>query len=170
MKNKLSCALLLALALIFSTIAYCFAASDAYTAICTRVIDGDTVDLVDENQKLHRIRITGMDAPELSQPYGQQAKTALKEMLLHQEVLVLPAGVDKYNRELASIRLDAKIGRIDVAEAMISGGHAFDWGGKYYKAQAYAQENALGVWSDTKFQERPWFFRRRMALEHGPAL
>ena len=41
-------------------------------------------------------------------------------------------------------------------------GAAFDWGGKYYKAQDYAQKNRLGVWSDSRFQERPWLYRRRI--------
>ena len=160
-KNTLAGTLILALALLLATIAYCFASSDAYTAICTRVIDGDTVDLVDANQKIHRIRITGMDAPEISQPYGKQAKAAISELILHKEVYVLPAGIDKYERELATLRLEAIIGQLDVAEVMISNGHAFDWHGQHYKAQEYARENRLGIWSDTSFQERPWFYRRR---------
>ena len=44
---------------------------------------------------------------------------------------------------------------------MINKGAAFDWGGKYYKAQTYAQEFRLGVWSDKKYQERPWLYRHR---------
>ena len=71
-------------------------------------------------------------------------------------------GMDKYNRELACLRIQTTIGQIDVAEWMINKGAAFDWGGKYYKAQDYAQENRIGVWSDSKFQERPWFYRHRM--------
>ena len=161
MKNKFYPMALFIAILFFCSFAYCFAQASNYHGICAHVIDGDTVDIVDENQSLHRIRITGMDAPELSQPYGLQAKKVLKNLILNHEVLVLPMGIDKYNRELACLRINATIGQIDVAEAMINKGAAFDWGGKYYKAQAYAQEFRLGVWSDKKYQERPWLYRHR---------
>ena len=162
MKNKLYAMTLTILTLFFATFAYCFAQAGNYNGICVHVLDGDTVNVVDDGQNLHRIRIIGMDAPELSQPYGQQSKQALKDLILNHEVLVLPFGIDKYNRELACLRINTALGQIDVAEWMINKGAAFDWGGKYYKAQDYAQENRLGVWSDSKFQERPWLYRHRI--------
>ena len=161
MENKLYYTLITVLALLFCTIAYCFANNQYYSGICVHVLDGDTVDIADESQNLHRIRITGLDAPELGQPYGNQAKTELKEIILGKEVTVIPMGIDKYKRELACLRIETTIGQIDVAECMINKGAAFDWGGKYYKAQEYAKLNRLGLWQDVKFQERPWFYRRR---------
>ena len=165
MNNKLYAAIIAAVAMLFGAVAYCYAQSDDYLATCVRVIDGDTVDLADEEQRLHRVRIVGMDAPELAQPYGRAAKAALSELVLHKEVHVVPAGVDKYGRELAQLRYDTSFRQLDVAETMISNGHAFSWGGAHYKAQEYAATHRLGVWSDLRYQERPWLYRRRMALE-----
>ena len=167
MNNKLYAAIIAAVALLFGAVAYCYAQSDDYLATCVRVIDGDTLTVADENQNLHRIRIVGMDAPELAQPYGRAAKAALSELVLHKEVHVVPAGVDKYNRELAQLRYDTSFGQLDVAETMISNGHAFSWGGAHYKAQEYAAENRLGVWADLRYQERPWLYRRRINLAAG---
>lgn len=165
MNNKLYAAIIAAVALLFGAVAYCYAQSDNYLATCVRVIDGDTLTVADENQNLHRIRILGMDAPELAQPYGRTAKSALAELILYKEIQVLPAGVDKYGRELAQLRYDTSFGQLDVAETMISNGHAFSWGGAHYKAQEYAAENRLGIWSDLRYQERPWLYRHRTALE-----
>ena len=106
MHNKFYGTGIVALVLCFGTVAYCFARADEYRGFCVHVADGDTVSVADEGQKLHRIRIVGMDAPELAQPYGPVAKEALKTLILHKEVYVLPAGVDKYNRELAVLRQD----------------------------------------------------------------
>lgn len=167
MNNKLYAAIIAAVALLFGAVAYCYAQSDDYLATCVRVIDGDTLTVADENQNLHRIRIVGMDAPELAQPYGRAAKAALSELVLHKEVHVVPAGVDKYGRELAQLRYDTSFGQLDVAETMISNGHAFSWGGAHYKAQEYAAAHRLGVWSDLRYQERPWLYRRRMALQRN---
>ena len=165
MNNKLYAAIIAAVALLFGAVAYCYAKSDDYLATCVRVFDGDTLTVADENQNLHRIRIVGMDAPELAQLYGRAAKAALSELVLHKDVHVVPAGVDKYNRELAVLRQNSVIGQLDVAETMISNGHAFSWGGAHYKAQEYAAAHRVGVWSDARYQERPWLYRRRMALE-----
>ena len=161
MGNKLYYTLITVLALLFCTIAYCFDSNEHFSGICVRVLDGDTITIADEGQNLHRIRITGLDAPALGQPYGQQAKAELEELILGKEVAIIPMGIDKYKRELASLQIKTAIGQIDVAECMINKGAAFDWGGKYYKAQEYAKANRLGVWQDIKFQERPWFYRRR---------
>ena len=168
MFNKFYITIITVLALLFGTIAYCCASSDEYLGTCVRVLDGDTVTVADEGQNLHRIRIIGLDAPELAQPYGRAAKEALAALVLHKEIYVLPAGCDKYNRELAVLRIDSVVGQVDVAEMMISNGHAFSYGGQHYKAQEYAAERHLGVWSDARYQERPWLYRRRMALPQRP--
>jgi len=42
------------------------------------VHDGDTLTLLVERQPV-KVRLAGIDAPELAQPYGQKAKQAVKE-------------------------------------------------------------------------------------------
>ena len=162
MDKKFYQCIMLALALLVGTMAYCWAQGDEYGGVCVHVIDGDTVDIADGEQRLHRVRITGMDAPELAQAYGRTAKAALAELILHKELVVHPAGEDKYGRELGTLRLAGLIGELDVAECMVGGGHAFAWGSLHYKAQEHARENSLGLWAEARWQERPWLFRRRM--------
>jgi len=36
----------------------------------TRVVDGDDVVILDRTRRQHRIRLAGIDAPELNQPHG----------------------------------------------------------------------------------------------------
>ena len=56
MKNKLYAMTLTILTLFFAPFAYCFAQAGNYNGICVHVIDGDTVDVVDDGQNLHRIQ------------------------------------------------------------------------------------------------------------------
>ena len=56
MKNKLYAMTLTILTLFFATFAYCFAQAGNYNGICVHVLDGDTVDVVDDGQNLHRIQ------------------------------------------------------------------------------------------------------------------
>lgn len=44
------------------------------------VHDGDTLTLLVAGNRPVKVRLAGMDAPELNQPYGQQAKQALSAL------------------------------------------------------------------------------------------
>ena len=46
------------------------------------VADGDTINLRDTSQAQHRIRLSGVDAPEKAQPYGLQSRQSLSDMAL----------------------------------------------------------------------------------------
>ncbi len=46
------------------------ASADSLTGKVGRVVDGDTVYVLDANYKEHKIRLAGIDAPERKQAYG----------------------------------------------------------------------------------------------------
>jgi micrococcal nuclease len=91
------------------------------------VIDGDTIDLCGT-----RIRLAGIDAPEMDQPYGKTAKWTLVNMCKGQEVRAVFDGDLSHDRTVASCYLPD--GR-DLAAEMVRAGMAIDWkkfsGGKY---------------------------------------
>lgn len=91
------------------------------------VIDGDTIDIGGL-----RIRLSGIDAPELDHPYGRPAKSALIALCKGQIITARFAGTDDYGRNLAACFLPD--GR-DLAAEMVAMGMAIDWakysGGKY---------------------------------------
>ena len=60
------------------------------------VIDGDTI--VIGNQK---IRFAGMNAPELNEPYGKQAKWTLVALCKGQIITAYPKGETSYDRIVA---------------------------------------------------------------------
>jgi endonuclease YncB( thermonuclease family) len=74
-----------------------------------RIIDGDTF-----AYGATRIRIRGLNAPELSQPGGAEATRALAALLSDQAVTVIPKGEDVYRRMLA----DVFVGGKNVAEQL----------------------------------------------------
>ena len=60
------------------------------------VVDGDTIHIGSK-----KIRFAGMNAPELDQPYGKQAKWALVELCKGQEITAYPTGETSYERIVA---------------------------------------------------------------------
>jgi micrococcal nuclease len=91
------------------------------------VIDGDTIDIQGT-----RIRLAGIDAPELDHPYGNVAKGALIRLCRGQVVRAVSEGNLSHERAVATCYLPD--GR-DLSAEMVRAGLALDWrkfsGGKY---------------------------------------
>jgi endonuclease YncB( thermonuclease family) len=91
------------------------------------VIDGDTIVI-----KRVKVRLAGIDAPELDQPYGQKSKWAMVNICKGQVVTVKLNGETSYDRLVGTCYLPD--GR-DIGAELISQGLAVDYGifsrGKY---------------------------------------
>ena len=82
------------------------------------VIDGDTIAI-----KKQKIRLAGINAPELNEPYGKQAKWAMVELCKHQNITAHLTGETSYDRVVAKCFLDD--GR-DLAAEMVKKELALD--------------------------------------------
>lgn len=51
------------------------------------VHDGDTVTVLDAVRQQHKIRLQGIDAPELGQAYGQKSKQHLSDLVFGKDVI-----------------------------------------------------------------------------------
>ncbi len=80
----------------------------AYVAYLTNVVDGDTI-VVDVDLGFNvfveqRLRLRGIDAPEINSPEGIEAKIFLEERLKRSRKIVIKTyGNDKYGRRLADV-------------------------------------------------------------------
>ena len=83
------------------------------------VIDGDTIVI----NKIH-IRLAGIDAPELDQPFGKVAKSALVKFCRGQVVTAYTDGSFSHERTVARCYLPD--GR-DLSAEMVKAGLALDW-------------------------------------------
>ncbi len=103
------------------------------------IIDGDT--LVVGNVKL---RIAGIDAPELDQPFGQKAKWEMVALCKGQTVTVDLNGETSHDRFVGTCYLPD--GR-DLAAEIVKMGLALDWalfsGGKYRRYEPQGARRRL---------------------------
>lgn len=63
-----------------------------------RIVDGDTIRVGGE-----RIRLRGIDTPELHEPAGAAAKQRLEELLRGGPIRIIPRGRDVYDRLIADV-------------------------------------------------------------------
>ncbi|WIJ24333.1 thermonuclease family protein [Devosia sp. RR2S18] len=121
-----------------------------------RVGDGDSFRLGEE-----RIRLLGLDAPELNQactdaggrdwPCGRQARNRLAELLDSGPIHCQPEDRDQYGRLLARCSLgDRDIGQLLVAEGLAVSA------GDYEREQATAKAARRGIWRGGFDLPRNW--------------
>lgn len=113
------------------------------------VHDGDTVTCHDNGGRPHRIRLLGIDAPELEQAHGREARAALVRKVGDARVAVVSRGFDRYGRLLATLWIDER----DVNREMVEEGHAWASGGiapteELVDAESRARRARLGLWAD----------------------
>jgi endonuclease YncB( thermonuclease family) len=93
------------------------------------IADGDTLTVLDENKTQHKIRLSGIDAPERAQPFGQRSKEYLSMLVFGKTIEVETDKQDRYKRTLGKIVLDGR----DVNLAMVVAGLA--WHYKKYERE-----------------------------------
>lgn len=107
-----------------------------------------------------RIRIKGIDAPELNQTCqrgkqtylcGEMARDALLSLILRNKVKCRSAGRDKYKRILAK----CSVGDVDIGAHMVSSGWAVSYG-DYAREQDKAEVRRAGLWAGTFDLPREW--------------
>lgn len=135
---------------------------EKFSGEVVRVIDGDTVALQGTFGEIV-LRIWGIDAPEMNQPYGLESKAFLAELCLGEKVNVQVADVDRYKRRVARVTLPD--GR-DIGNSMLEAGMAW-WAAQYAahdtekrRLQGEARAAGRGLWK-LKTATPPWLWRRR---------
>ena len=123
-----------------------------------KVIDGDTIDVLDSTNTKHRIRFYGIDAPESKQSYGQKAREFLASMIASKNVKVIIKDKDRYGRNIGKVLLNGT----DINREMVANGYAHaykEYSKEYVSEEADAKAFKLGLWQD-KYPIKPSDFRR----------
>jgi len=142
----------------------------AWPGIVTHVSDGDTVWVQSlQGGEAYKVRLLGIDAPEICQPWGPQSRAALHAALQGQVVEVRARTRDSYGRLLAQLTRQGN----DVGAWMVGQGYAWSYSykhnaGPYEALQLHAQTQHLGLFSDGRALQPRWF-RKRFGACHTPS-
>lgn len=141
------------------------------------VSDGDTITVLDADHQQYKIRLSGIDAPEKAQPFGQRSKENLSRLIFGRDVAVEWRKKDRYGRTVGKVMVAEPTCRdstclktLDACQAQIVAGMAW-WYRQYAKeqepgdAQRYeqaeqeARTRRFGLWSDPQ-PIPPWEWRK----------
>lgn len=70
------------------------------------VADGDTITILDASKSQHRIRLSGIDAPEQGQAFSKRSKENLSRWAFNRDVVVEWNKKDRYGRLVGKVLVD----------------------------------------------------------------
>jgi endonuclease YncB( thermonuclease family) len=132
-----------------------------------KIADGDTLTVLDASKQQHRIRLTGIDAPEKKQAFGTVSKQHLAELVFGKVVDVEWYKRDRYQRVLGKVLVDGQDANLEQIKAGLAW-HYKQYGKDqqlvdrrlYAEAQEAASIKGVGLWRDPG-PIPPWDFRRK---------
>ena len=144
----------------------CTANAETITGRVVGVADGDTITVLDADKVQHKIRLSGIDAPEKKQAFGNRSKESLSELAVDKTVNVETSKRDRYGRQIGKVLVNGR----DVNLVQVERGMA--WFYRQYQrdqspndrrlyeaAEDAAKADKRGLWRDAE-PVPPWEFRR----------
>lgn len=139
--------------------------SASLEGVVSNVHDGDTLTLSSGGSS-YSIRLDGIDAPELAQPFGADSQIALSQKVLGKNVRVKYSKTDQYGRIVGAVFTDScayvNLEQVSTGMAWFYKAYQCELSAPVRSSFAQAQANAfaakIGLWTQSS-PEAPWFFR-----------
>ncbi|MEY3296151.1 MAG: hypothetical protein RLZZ451_2199 [Pseudomonadota bacterium] len=125
------------------------------------VADGDTLTLRLPDGKPVTVRLRDIDAPEICQPWGPEAKAALSELALNKLAILTPSSRDNFGRVVGRVT----VRDLDLGRRLVEEDHAWSTRTRYDRGPLVKQERmakALGRGLHPQLPRAvpPWEWRR----------
>lgn len=145
-------------------VAYANASDELLEAEVIGIVDGNTLTIKFKDDDAYDVQLAGVDAPELIQEYGEQARQFLLKKALNKKVKVQLQGKDRWGNRLAVVWMK---GEVDLRVELLKEG--FAWTAErnpipeLENVRIEAQNNRKGLWQSTE-PTPPWIFRRQQTM------
>jgi len=139
-------------------------AATALLCLVVGVADGDTLTVrcgsTGQFEQV-KVRLSGIDAPEKAQPFGQVSKASLSSLCYLNQATITPKATDRYHRVVADVACQGQ----DAGQHQVSHGMAWVYDryakgySNLYPLQSNARTQRIGLWHDPS-PIPPWDWRR----------
>jgi micrococcal nuclease len=138
-----------------------FLLSAGVTGTVVGIHDGDTLRMLSGRNTI-KVRLYGIDAPELGQPFSRASREKLSALTFNQTIRLIPHGKDTFGRQLADVILEDGT---NVNHEMVRSGMAYYFrryarSSELERLENEARRARRGVWSIDNMTP-PWEYRRQ---------
>lgn len=145
-------------------LAWASASSNETRGKVVTILDGNTIEILTEENETHKIVLAGIDCPELKQDFGERARLYLHRLICKKEVDVTFQGKDKKGNYLAIVLLkDGTDPRIELLKEGLAWTSEKDSLPALEIHRAMAQQNGKGLWIESN-PIPPWIYRRQQSM------
>ncbi|HRJ29481.1 MAG TPA: thermonuclease family protein [Cyclobacteriaceae bacterium] len=128
------------------------------------VVDGNTLEIVSEDNETYKVVLAGIDSPELEQEFGEAAKEFLEKFINDKAIQVQLQGKDRWGNYVGVVYINKGT---DLRKALLSNGFAWvvekEATEEFKKLEQKAREQGTGLWK-AESPTPPWVFRRQQTM------
>jgi endonuclease YncB( thermonuclease family) len=142
------------------------AGRETFAAKVVAIHDGDTISVLRGGHERLRLRLAGIDCPELHQDFGRRAKQLTGRLAFGRAATIVVVDRDRYDRLVTRVEVDGE----DLGLALVRAGlawfdakHSDD--PRLAEAERQARAARLGLWSQ-RSPVPPWEWRARHPRAH----
>lgn len=134
------------------------AAAETLQGRVISISDGDTIAVLDQNKVVHKVRLSGIDAPEKKQAFGTASKDSLASIVFGKTVVIDYQKRDRYGRLIGKV----SVGVVDANMEQLNRGMAW-WYRDYADEQPPTERQAY-----ERAEDDARAFKRGLWRDNGP--
>jgi endonuclease YncB( thermonuclease family) len=138
------------------------ALAETFSGVVAGITDGDTITVV-SGQRQVKVRLVGIDAPEMKQPFGTRSKQSLSGLCFRRTAIIESLGRDQYGRVLGRVNCagrDANAEQVRTGMAWVTNLYLRKADRGLRHLQETARDGRRGLWADRN-PVPPWKWRKR---------
>ncbi len=140
-----------------------WAFADTFSGKCVAIGDGDTISVMKDGRAV-KIRIEGIDCPELGQDFGAAAKRFTSSRVFGKVVDVKEYTRDQYERIVGRVYIDGQDLSLEIIKAGLAWYYRFSRSDPVLSAaEKTARKQKIGLWSMPD-PIPPWVYRRQKRI------
>ena len=128
------------------------------------VVDGNTLEIVSEDNETYKVVLAGIDSPELGQEFGEAAREFLEKVIMDKSIQVQFQGKDRWGNYVGVVYINKGT---DLRKALLTNGLAWvvEKGSteEFIKLEQKAREQGTGLWKEES-PTPPWIYRRQQTM------
>jgi micrococcal nuclease len=128
------------------------------------VVDGNTVEFQTADNEVFKFVLSGIDAPELSQEFGEEAKKLLEKLVAGEEAVILVEGKDRLGNRVGVLKYGKdKDPRPELLEKGLAWTTEKNPKPEFETLKEAAKSHEKGLWEQPN-PTPPWTFRRQQTM------